>query len=44
MLTQCNPEQLESSYIERRRVMAAFDGGPVYFDGGAIPARCSGCW
>jgi hypothetical protein len=36
MHTQCNPEQLEFSCVERRRVVAAFDGGQVCSDGGAL--------
>ena len=36
MHTQCNPEQLEFSCVERRRVVAAFDGGEVCSDGGAL--------
>jgi len=36
MRTQCNPEQLEFSCVERRRVVAAFDGGQVCSDGGAL--------
>jgi hypothetical protein len=36
MPTQCNPEQLEFSCVERRRVVAAFDGGQVCSDGGAL--------
>jgi hypothetical protein len=29
MPTQCNAEQLQFSCVERRRVVAAFDGGTV---------------
>ena len=36
MHTQCSPEQLEFSCVERRRVVAAFDGGRVCTDGGAL--------
>jgi hypothetical protein len=36
MPTQCNAEQLEFSCVERRRVVAAFDGGPVSSDAGAL--------
>jgi hypothetical protein len=36
MHTQCNPEQLEFSCVERRRVVVAFDGGRVCSDGGAL--------
>jgi len=36
MPTQCNPEQLEFSCVDRRRVVAAFDGGQVCSDGGAL--------
>jgi len=36
MPTQCNAEQLEFSGIERRRVVAAFDGGTVSSDAGAL--------
>src|SRR5258708_14834846 len=36
MQTQCNPEQLEFSCVERRRVVAAFDGGTVSSDAGAL--------
>lgn len=36
MQTQCNAEQLEFSCVERRRVMAAFDGGRVSSDAGAL--------
>ncbi len=36
MHTQCNPGQLEFSCVERRRVVAAFDGGQVCSDGGAL--------
>jgi len=36
MHTECNPEQYEFSAIERRRVMAGFDGGQVTSDGGAL--------
>jgi hypothetical protein len=36
MRTQCNPEQLQFSCVERRRVVAAFDGGTVSSDAGAL--------
>jgi hypothetical protein len=36
MQTQCNPEQYEFSGLERRRVVAGFDGGQVTSDGGAL--------
>jgi Transposase DDE domain group 1 len=36
MPTQCNAEQLEFSCVERRRVLAAFDGGRVSSDAGAL--------
>lgn len=36
MQTQCNPEQLEFSCVGRRRVVAAFDGGTVSSDAGAL--------
>jgi hypothetical protein len=36
MRTQCNAEQLEFSWAERRRVVAAFDGGTVSSDAGAL--------
>src|SRR2546427_7028356 len=36
MHTECNPEQYEFSAIERRRVVARFDGGQVTSDGGAL--------
>ena len=36
MHTQCNPQQLEFAGVERRRVVAAFDGGMVSSDGGAL--------
>lgn len=36
MQTQCNPEQLEFSGVGRRRVVAAFDGGTVSTDAGAL--------
>jgi len=36
MRTQCNPEQLEFSGVGRRRVVAAFDGGTVSSDAGAL--------
>jgi len=36
MRTQCNAEQLQFSCVERRRVVAAFDGGTVSSDAGAL--------
>lgn len=36
MQTECTPEQYEFSGIERRRVVAGFDGGQVTSDGGAL--------
>jgi len=36
MPTQCSAEQLEFSCVERRRVVAAFDGGTVSSDAGAL--------
>jgi hypothetical protein len=36
MQTQCNAEQLKFSCVERRRVVAAFDGGTVSSDAGAL--------
>jgi hypothetical protein len=36
MHTQCTAEQLEFSGVERRRVVAAFDGGAVSSDAGAL--------
>jgi len=36
MPTQCNAEQLQFSCVERRRVVAAFDGGMVSSDAGAL--------
>jgi hypothetical protein len=36
MHTQCSAEQLEFSCVERRRVVAAFDGGTVSSDAGAL--------
>jgi hypothetical protein len=36
MRTQCNAEQLEFAGVERRRVVAAFDGGMVSSDAGAL--------
>ena len=36
MPTQCNVEQLQFSCVERRRVVAAFDGGAVSSDAGAL--------
>ena len=36
MPTQCNAEQLEFSWAGRRRVVAAFDGGTISSDAGAL--------
>ena len=36
MRTQCNAEQLEFAGVEGRRVVAAFDGGTVSSDAGAL--------
>lgn len=36
MQTECTPEQYEFSGIERRRVVAGFDGGQVTSDAGAL--------
>lgn len=36
MQTQCTAEQLEFGCVERRRVVAAFDGGRVTSDAGAL--------
>jgi hypothetical protein len=36
MQTQCTAEQLEVGCIDRRRVVAAFDGGRVTSDAGAL--------
>jgi hypothetical protein len=36
MPTQCNAEQLQFSCVERRRVVAGFDGGTVSSDAGAL--------
>ena len=36
MQAECNPDQYEFSAIERRRVVAGFDGGRVTTDGGAL--------
>jgi len=36
MHIQCSAEQLQFSCVERRRVVAAFDGGTVSSDGGAL--------
>jgi hypothetical protein len=36
MQTECNPEQFEFSCVERRRVVAGFDGGTVSSDAGAL--------
>jgi Transposase DDE domain group 1 len=34
--TECNAEQLEFACLERRRVLAAFDGGTVSSDAAAL--------
>lgn len=36
MQTQCNAQQLEFSSVEKRRVVAAFDGGRISSDAGAL--------
>jgi hypothetical protein len=36
MQTECSAEQLQFSCVERRRVVAAFDGGEVTSDAGAL--------
>lgn len=36
MQTECNPEQLQFSCVGRRQVVAAFDGGTVSSDAGAL--------
>ena len=36
MQTHCNAEQLHFSCVERRRMVAAFDGGTVSSDAGAL--------
>lgn len=36
MRTQCNVEQLEFSWADRRRVVAAFDGGTISSDAGSL--------
>ncbi|MGA2190967.1 MAG: IS1380 family transposase [Steroidobacteraceae bacterium] len=36
MRTQCNAEQLQFSCVERRRVVAGFDGGTVSSDAGGL--------
>jgi hypothetical protein len=36
MQTQCNAQQLEFPGVGRRRVVAAFDGGRISSDGGAL--------
>src|SRR3970282_43033 len=36
MQTQCNPQQFEFEAVERRAVVAAFDGGAVSSDAGAL--------
>ena len=39
MLTECIPEQLEFEAFDRRRVVAAFDGGAISTDAGALLLR-----
>ena len=39
MQTDCNPGALEFEGHERRRVVAAFDGGTITSDGGALLLR-----
>lgn len=39
MKTQCTPDQMEFQGLERRSVQAAFDGGPISSDGGALLLR-----
>jgi len=39
MKTQCTPEQMEFQGLGRRKVAAAFDGGHVSSDGGALLLR-----
>jgi hypothetical protein len=36
MRTQCNAEQLQFSSVERRQVVAGFEGGTVSSDAGAL--------
>jgi Transposase DDE domain group 1 len=36
MPTECNPELFEFAPVEGRRVVAAFDGGTITSDGGAL--------
>ncbi len=39
MPTECIPEQLEFEAFDRRRVTAAFDGGAISTDAGALLLR-----
>lgn len=39
MYTQCKPEQIEFQGLGRRKVQAAFDGGHISSDGGALLLR-----
>ena len=39
MKTECTPEQLEFQGLGRRKVQAAFDGGHITSDGGALLLR-----
>ena len=39
MSTECIPEQLEFEAFDRRRVTAAFDGGAISTDAGALLLR-----
>lgn len=41
MPAQCNAEQLEFAGVGRRRVVAAFDGGHVTSDAGALLLKCT---
>ena len=36
MRTQCNAEQLQFSCVEKRQVVASFDGGTVSSNAGAL--------
>jgi len=36
MQTECNAEQMEFASIERRRVVASFDGGRISSEGGLV--------
>ena len=39
MPTECIPEKLEFEAFDRRRVTAAFDGGAISTDAGALLLR-----